>query len=81
MQPASHENNRIIFRFMVAMVLVYALLGLFSGLPAGANLTAFVIGLILLFLGGTREWRPQSSAKESICTGGCLARCQHSKYQ
>jgi len=50
-QPTSHENNRIIFRFMVAMVLVYALLGLFSGLPAGANLTAFVIGLILLFLG------------------------------
>jgi len=50
-QPASHENNRIIFRFMAAMVLVYALLSLFSGLPAGANLTAFVIGLILLFLG------------------------------
>lgn len=37
-------------RFLLASVTVYALMGFFSGLPAGANLGAFVIGLIILFL-------------------------------
>jgi hypothetical protein len=50
-EVTSDGRNKIILKFLAATILVYALLGLFSGLPNGANLVAFVVGLIVLFLG------------------------------
>jgi hypothetical protein len=50
MEHTTSSSNNVILKFLLASVFVYALLGIFSGLPQGANLVAFIIGLILLFL-------------------------------
>jgi hypothetical protein len=49
--PSAQNPHNVIPKFLAATLLVYALLGVFSGLPNGANLGAFVVGLALLFLG------------------------------
>jgi hypothetical protein len=46
-----NSSNNLILKFLLASVVVYSLLGLFAGLPQGANLVAFVVGLVVLFLG------------------------------
>jgi hypothetical protein len=45
----TNPGRNTLFPFAIASLVVYALLGVFAGLPAGANLPAFVIGLVLLF--------------------------------
>jgi hypothetical protein len=51
MEHTNNSSNNVILKFLAATVLVYSLLGIFSGLPNGANLGAFIVGLIVLFLG------------------------------
>lgn len=46
----THHRRNTILQFAIASLVVYALLGVFSGLPAGANLPSFIIGLVLLFV-------------------------------
>jgi hypothetical protein len=48
---SNNGSNNITLKFLAATILVYSLLGIFSGLPDGANLGAFVAGLVILFLG------------------------------
>jgi hypothetical protein len=47
----ANSTRVVALKFSCAAILVYAAIGLFSGLPSGANLGAFVIGLVVLFLG------------------------------
>jgi hypothetical protein len=47
----NNSSNHVILKFSAAAILVYVLLGVFAGLPNGANLGAFVVGLVILFLG------------------------------
>lgn len=44
------QNNTTV-RFIGAALIVYITLGIFGGLPANANLGAFILGLAVLFLG------------------------------
>src|SRR5260221_11558518 len=51
MEHTNRSSNNVIFKFLLASIFVFSLLGVFAGLPKGANLVAFVVGLVLLFLG------------------------------
>jgi len=50
MNISETNHSNLILKFLLASGLIYAALGLFGGLPVGANISAFVIGLIILFL-------------------------------
>ncbi|MBK8027485.1 MAG: hypothetical protein IPK19_40395 [Chloroflexi bacterium] len=50
METARRSADSVIVRFLLASGLIFTLLGLFGGLPAGANMGSFVIGLVVLFL-------------------------------
>ncbi|MBK8030956.1 MAG: hypothetical protein IPK17_16015 [Chloroflexi bacterium] len=51
MQQTSNSSSNVILKFLLASLLVYALMGVFSGVPASADFTAFIAGLIILFVG------------------------------
>lgn len=50
MEHTINNNNKLIFRFLLASGLVYVVMAVFAGLPGGANLAPFLAGLVILFL-------------------------------